>query len=520
MSDNAAGRVVHLVPPNGGGVDRFVRDVCARRPADWLLHVSDAQCVVECASDGLFIPVATDQLPGLLQRGVFGKAAALHAHSTVAVVRRVANLFAASMGLRYAVTLHDVEFAGASDADGTEETQGRLDFIRGAAACTAPSNFIQSLALQQLGPSFHCTVIENGVDPQTAAPGRPVTDLFPIAVIGAMGQHKGLAHLGEVASRLPTDLPIVLLGYAEGQLVPGWMGDQRKIWVHGAFEPDELPTLIARYGVQVAFFPQGQPESYCYALSDAWLAGLPVVGPDLGAIGERVHAHGAGSLYQGDAPVDEVARLLVRQLHEAAGARIEVERAAGSLTSIGAMVERLNDIYAEIGSGSLAPDIHALQRTAANHLDSRFFRKELLRLQGDLAAAEMQRDNSLHELRLLSDNFDERGRWVDQLEESQQELRDAIDKLNRDLEESRQATEALRHALKQEYEQALQWQATRYSAIQAELSQLNELYTALRSKHETLVRRLTWPVQLLPATWQAWLKSTVKRVLSRKGTNG
>ena len=45
----ALSRVLHLVPPNGGGVDRFVRDLCAHRPADWILHVSDDQCVVECA---------------------------------------------------------------------------------------------------------------------------------------------------------------------------------------------------------------------------------------------------------------------------------------------------------------------------------------------------------------------------------------------------------------------------------------------------------------------------------------
>ena len=475
MSDNVSGRVVHLVPPNGGGVDRFVRDVCGKRPADWMLHVSDVQCVVECASDGLFIPVATEELPGLLQRGVFGKAAALHAHSTVAPVRRVTSLFAASMGLRYAVTLHDVEFASTTQTTGMDESKGRLDFIRGAAACTAPSSFIQSLARQQLGSAFDCSLVENGVDPQTAAPSQPVTELFSIAVIGAMGQHKGLAHLIEVARQLPADLRLVLLGYAEGQLVPGWLGEHR-IWVHGAFEPDGLPALIARYGVQLAFFPKGQPESYCYALSDAWLAGLPVVGPDLGAIGERVQAYGAGSLYPGDATVDEVARLLVRQLHDAAGARNEVERAAGSLTSIAAMVGRLNDIYAAIGSESAACDLDALRRTAAKHLDSRFFRKELLRLQGDLAAAQGQRDNSLSELRLLSANFNERGRWVSQLEGSQQELRDAIGKLIRDVEESRHAAEALQHAsesMKQDYEQALQWQVTRYSAIQAELLQLS-----------------------------------------------
>ena len=74
MNGGTGARVLHLVPPNGGGVDRFVRDLCAHRPADWLLHVSDEQCVVEAPEHALLVPVAFDMLTDLLERSGLGRA--------------------------------------------------------------------------------------------------------------------------------------------------------------------------------------------------------------------------------------------------------------------------------------------------------------------------------------------------------------------------------------------------------------------------------------------------------------
>ncbi len=503
MNQATGNRVVHLVPPNGGGVDRFVRDLCTIRRADWLLHVSDEQCVVECAAQDLFIPVALPDLVGLVEREALGRAAALHAHSTVAAVRRATALLAQGMRLPYVVTLHDVEFAGA----GVEpaERERRCEFVRNAARCTVPSAFIRDLALQVVGDRLDVTVVENGVDVQPPVAQARGEEQFAVAVIGAVGQHKGLAHLTEVAHALPAAVRIVLIGYADGQLGPGWLVPGR-VWVHGVFEPTQLPALVGRYGAAVAFFPKGQPESYCYALSDAWLAGLPVVGPDWGAIGERVRAHGGGSLYGPDAPAADVALAVTRQLERAAADRARVDDAVGSLVSVATMVQTMNKIYAAVEAAPRAPDIVALKRVASNHLDSRFFRRELLRLQGDLAAVEKQRDNALHELQTLAENFDKRGQWIDHLQQAQDDLKQAVGHLRGDIGSLQASAEGLR-------QDNAQLQA-RLGILQARHEALQATFVTLKEHHEAIVRRLTWPLQVLPAPWRLWIIKMTKRVLS------
>lgn len=503
MNQATGDRVVHLVPPNGGGVDRFVRDLCTVRRADWLLHVSDEQCVVECADQDLFIPIALQDLAGLIERAALGRAAALHAHSTVAAVRAATVLLAQGMDLPYVVTLHDVEFAAA----GVEpaERERRCEFVRNAARRLAPSAFIAKLARQVLGDRIEVTVVENGVDAQAPVTATRGGEQFPVAVIGAIGQHKGLAQLTEVAHALPPATRIVLIGYADGQLGPGWLVPDR-VWVHGVFEPAQLPALVAHYGAALAFFAKGQPESYCYALSDAWLAGLPVVGPDWGAIGERVRAHGGGRLYDPDAPATEVAAAISRQLEQGVEGRGHVADAVASLASMATMVQTMNKIYAAVAAAPTAPDLEALQRLASPHLDSRFFRRELLRLQGDLAAAQAQRDNALQELQTLAGNFEQRGQWIDHLQQAQDELQQAVGQLRSDLHALRDAGEAMR----QDYAQA----QAKLVSLQAENEALQAAFVTLKEHHEAIVRRLTWPLQMLPASWRPRIIRMAKRVVS------
>jgi hypothetical protein len=586
---SASGRVLHLVPPNGGGVDRFVRDLCSRRPSDWVLHVSEAQCVVECPAEDLFIPVASADFGDLVDKGVLGRPLALHAHSTVGPVREATRSLARRFDMPWILTLHDVQSAGQDPSMALGELEQRLDFTRNARHRTVPSRFMRDVAGRFLGESFSCTVVENGVDPLPAAHAGSVRrEQFPIAVIGAMGQHKGLAHLKQVAQELPEGVRIALLGYADGQLDAGWLVPER-IWVHGVFEPGQLPQLVADYGCALAFFPKGQPESYCYALSDAWLAGLPAVGPDHGAIGERLGAHGGGVAYGVDEAPSAVARIIAGQLEQPGSSGARVSAAAQGLASVAAMVKTMNQLYAGVAAAEAAPNLDALKQAAASHLDSRFFRQELLRLQGDFAAAALQRDSALEELRTLAGNFDQRGAWIDQLQQSNDSLqkdcenllesRDSLQKDCENLVESRagllkeleillvdrEAVRADRANLQANYDlllesrdglqarsdelqlrseelqlrsdslqasvdglqqQAAQMQASiaqlqhtgadlqdRLDRLTREYGQLHEMHLQLVAVHDTLVRRLTWPVRLLPVSWQRWIKKTARRVL-------
>lgn len=469
----APGRVVHLVPPNGGGVDRFVRDLTVHRSDDWIVHVCEAQAVVESPSHARYTPLDPGAFAHLAWAGRLGRPRAVHAHGTTAVVRRVAETLRDATGAPLVLTLHDIGFDDA--AAGPAEHEARLRFARSAAALTAPSRYIVDRAEAALGAGAPCRWVENGVDsaPQNAdAAAATPGERFDVAVIGALGEHKGLAALLATAAHLPPALRVVILGYTANQLLPGWTVPQR-VWMHGAFQTDELPALVARYGARLAFFPPGMPESYCYALSDAWLAGLPVLVPDHGALGERVRRHGGGALYDPQLAPAALAECLVARLgaDDPAAAR----HAAAALTPVRTMVNAMNVIYETLAdgrAGSEAPpaDEALLRALAQTHLDARFFRKELLRLQSELAAAEHAREHLQAQLG------------------QQQQAAQRAEALERELAELRARFDTELAAIARERDDA-------------------------RARHAALAARITRPLRVLPAPLRERVIRLGKRLL-------
>jgi hypothetical protein len=115
-----------------------------------------------------------------------------------------------------------------------------------------------------------------------------------ICVIGAIGPHKGygilLACAEDAAAR---DLPLdfVIVGYSTDDAALFATG---RVFVTGRYQEDEAVALVRRQGADYAFVPSVCPETWCYAISVAWDAGLQVAAFDLGAPAERIGATGGG----------------------------------------------------------------------------------------------------------------------------------------------------------------------------------------------------------------------------------
>ena len=122
---------------------------------------------------------------------------------------------------------------------------------------------------------------------RTAGPVR-------IALIGAIGIHKGYAVLLQCAADARSrelDLEFVVIGHthADDALL-----DTGRVFITGPYADDEVSALLARECCDLAWFPSVTPETWCYALSHALAAGLPILAFDLGAIAERLRAGGLG----------------------------------------------------------------------------------------------------------------------------------------------------------------------------------------------------------------------------------
>lgn len=409
MSPVAGPRVLHVVPPGGGGVDRCVRDLLRSRPQDVLLHVTDSQWLLELPALGAagFVPLAPDDLVAAV--AALGGPLVLHAHGTVPWVRQACTRLAEAAGAPRLLTLHDIWFA--DPAVGDEELAARLAFVRSAACCVAPSEFIVRRAHQVLGADFTCHWVPLASEPfdpaAAAAPSAlpPAAQAargeagFDVAVIGAIGAHKGLAVLETLAPQLLPDVRVLVIGYTERQLRQGWTAGG-SLWVHGIFSPEQLPALVRQYGVRLALFPPGMPESHCYALSDAWGCGLPVLAPDHGALAERVRRHGGGVLYPPQTDAPGLAQRVRAQL-SLPGPGLHTP-----LPTMEAMMTAMNQHYRALapadGAEPADVDASALQRLAQRHLDGRFFRLEVTDLQKEVervSAALAQAEQGLVEAR-------------------------------------------------------------------------------------------------------------------------
>jgi GT2 family glycosyltransferase len=133
--------------------------------------------------------------------------------------------------------------------------------------------------------------------PHTPGNGRPRhEERCRVCVIGAIGVAKGydvLLSCARDAARRDLPLEFVVVGHT--------VDDSRlmatgRVFVTGEFQPDEATALIAAQSARLALLPSIWPETWCYALSDAWRAGLQVAAFDIGAIAERIRRTGRGFL--------------------------------------------------------------------------------------------------------------------------------------------------------------------------------------------------------------------------------
>ncbi len=116
-----------------------------------------------------------------------------------------------------------------------------------------------------------------------------------IVVIGGIGPAKGFDILIACAEDAATR------GLALRFTVAGASAEDRKlletgrIFVTGAYQEGEATRLIDRLDADLAFLPSIWPETWCFALTEAWRAGLYALSFDLGAQGQRLRATGRGT---------------------------------------------------------------------------------------------------------------------------------------------------------------------------------------------------------------------------------
>lgn len=145
-------------------------------------------------------------------------------------------------------------------------------------------------------------------------------DGIKVCVVGGISDDKGydvILNCARDAARRRLAMSFVVVGYTmdDARLL-----DTGNAFVTGPFEEDELPGLIASQRPQLGFVPSQCPESWCYALSSLWKAGLMVAAFSLGAQAERIQRTGRGLLMPLGLPAGKINDALLRYWRSRASA--------------------------------------------------------------------------------------------------------------------------------------------------------------------------------------------------------
>jgi GT2 family glycosyltransferase/glycosyltransferase involved in cell wall biosynthesis len=338
----------------GGGVSHHVTDAAAGLLARGMLPLlltrdgAGGYRVAVAAGEAagaLVYPPGEDALAQAFSDIVDLSPAWLHVHHLLDLEDAAADLIRLS-GVPYQVTLHDffhvcprvtlldeaARYCGLPAADACDRCVARGGahpalhaslsalsrqvgrwrahwgrFLEGAAAVHAPSGATAALHARAF-PALSIAVRPHETAEEIAAPAWPAAAPdIGVAVIGAIGPHKGLARLLDLlrhAERWAPEMRFVLVGHASDAAALGGFGN---VTVTGPYPAEEVGAAIAAANCRVALFLSPWPETYSYTLSEALAAGLTPVAPDLGAFGERLTELGHGVLVEAEpAPAELV----------------------------------------------------------------------------------------------------------------------------------------------------------------------------------------------------------------------
>jgi len=158
--------------------------------------------------------------------------------------------------------------------------------------------------------------------------GRGAETPLRIAVVGVFATVKGADRLPELLSACRgLDVEWHLFGATEGASQRALHATGASVIAHGAYRRSELARRVTNADCRVALLPSIFPESFSLALSEVTAAGLPVIGTNLGALGERIAEGSLGWTFDPFDPTrfaSLVAGLVAdRALVETAAARVD-----------------------------------------------------------------------------------------------------------------------------------------------------------------------------------------------------
>lgn len=141
---------------------------------------------------------------------------------------------------------------------------------------------------QDIYRDLEIEVVEHGVTviPVTNRNRKEDNKTFNVAFVGAMAIHKGSEILKElVRTNNNSKIQIHLFGKSEDKELTK---NKSNYINHGSYKRGELPQLLINNNINLVCIFATWPETYSYTLTECYMAHIPVLTFDIGAVGDRI----------------------------------------------------------------------------------------------------------------------------------------------------------------------------------------------------------------------------------------
>ena len=188
-----------------------------------------------------------------------------------------------------------------------------------------------------------------------------------IAFLGGITKAKGSELLSQVISSPDRRFNFYVFGEVGDSSVRALSGADN-VHFSGVYRKDDIFDLLKISRIDVACILSIWAETFCYTLSEAWSCGIPVIGIDLGAVGERIRKTGAGWTLPAGSSKEDVLQLLDRIARSPEELREKKDAAAAlHLKSVDEMNREYRCLYEElISSGTGEKDISSQSEDLVN----------------------------------------------------------------------------------------------------------------------------------------------------------
>jgi hypothetical protein len=191
-------------------------------------------------------------------------------------------------------------------------------------------------------------VIEHGVDIKHVEESLNIDENteFNIAFIGATVSHKGSSIAEDLVRKARySNIRIHLFGITSSKKL---QNNHRNFINHGKYDRKDLSCLLQKNNIKLVCIFSICPETYCYTLTESVANNIPVIGIDLGAVGQRIKDNHLGWLVKLDTKPSEI----FRKIKDVFKNKAEYKNMSESLSRYEIKsLEEMNNEYCEIYNG-------------------------------------------------------------------------------------------------------------------------------------------------------------------------